>query len=312
MGIFKTNKPQNQPPRQRRQPSTISGERQRPEMFSYRAQRGERVDNPRRTAPLFQGLTANVMVDRGKVWRRLKYSFVVGLLLLLVVSQSLLTKPPKIVFDGANATAYHYDANSYTATAQRLAASSIFNKTKWTFNAPQLNNAMQKAFPEIASVSTTLPLFGNAPTVHLVPGVPRLLDTTTTNQTYVVDERGVAVATTKTSQPVPGLLTIQDQSGIPVHVGQPALPSSTVTFIEDLKTQLHSQHIEVTSGVLTAQSSELDVHIAGLNYIGKFNLLSDVRLQAGAFAAVKGKLDASHTGVGQYIDVRLVGRAYYK
>jgi len=312
MRFFKTNKPQTPPPRQRRQPSTFTGERQRPEMFSYRAQRGERAENTRRSAPLFQSLTNSVTTDRGQVWRRFKYTLVAVLLLALVISQSLLTKPPKIVFDGANTTAYRYDAASYSAMATQLASSSIFNKTKWTFNTAQLNSAMQKAFPEIASARTTLPLFGNTPIVHLVPGVPRLLDATTSGKTYVVDERGVAVATANNSQANSGLLTIQDQSGLPVQIGKPALPSSTVTFIEALKAELQSQHIAVTSGVLTAQSSELDIHIAGANYIGKFNLQADVRLQAGTFAAVKGKLDASHTGVGQYIDVRLPGRAYYQ
>jgi hypothetical protein len=309
MSIFKTKKPDLQP-RQRRQPSTIVGERERPEIFSYRAQRGERPDNPRRTAPSALA-NARTKVQQSAIWRRLRLAAVALLLIALVVDQSLITKPPKVVFEGTNGTAYHYEAGAYAAAAKQLADSSVFNKTKWTFNTSKLNRGLQQAFPELASVRTTLPLFGNTPLVHLIPGKPTLLVHTTANQTFVVDERGVAVATAQSSQPIAGLLTVTDQSGVPVSPGKAALPSSTVAFIQEVQAQLDSQKIELASAVLPAQSSELDIHIAGQGYIGKFNLQSDARGQAGTFAAVKAQLDAAHTPVTQYIDVRLPGRAYY-
>jgi hypothetical protein len=312
MKLFKTNKSNNAGPqsRHRRQPSTIIGERVRPEIFSYRAHRGERLDNPQRTA-LSAAANVRTKVQQSAIWRRLRLAVAALALLALVVDQSLITKPPKVVFEGTNGTSYHYEAAAYAAAAQKLAQSSVFNKTKWTFNTTKLNQGLQQAFPELASVQTSLPPFGNTPLVHLLPGKPTLLVHTTANQTFVVDERGVAVATAKSATPITGLLTVDDQSGVPVTPGQPALPSSTVAFIQDVQAQLASQKINVTSATLPAQSSELDIHIAGQAYFGKFNLQSDARGQAGTFAAVKSQLDAARTPITQYIDVRLPGRAYY-
>ena len=313
MRFIKTNKSDDTKarPRQRRQPSNFSQDQQQPAIFSYRAQRGERTESPQRLATsTLDGSQRFRAERRQQLFRRLRFVALGVVLLALVVSQSLISRPPKIVFDNNASRSFHYEATAYAGTAAKLASSSVFNKTKWTFNAAKLDQGMQQAFPELANVQTTLPLLGNTPTIHLDPGTPTLLLKTTTNQTYLVDQRGVAVATATSGQSE-GLVMIDDQSGIAVQPGRPALPTSTVAFIHTVISQLKSQKITLTTAALPPRSSELDIHIAGSNYIGKFNLQGDARQQAGTFAAVKGSLDAAHAGVGQYVDVRVPERAYY-
>jgi hypothetical protein len=312
MRFIKTNKTYtNTRPRQRRQPSTFTEDRQRPAIFSYRAMRGERSDSLQRLATSTLDGSQRVKGERRQqLLRRLRLIAAGLLLLAIVVSQSIISQPPRIVFDNTGSNSFHYEATAYAGTAAKLANSSVFNKTKWTFNSAKLDSSLRQAFPELANVQTTLPLIGNTPTVHLNPGTPSLLLKTAANQTFLVDQRGVAVATASSGQ-AHGLVTIDDQSGIAVQPGQPALPTSTVAFIQTIIAQLNSQKITLTAATLPARSSELDIHIAGSAYIGKFNLQSDARQQAGSFAAVKGSLDTAHTGVGQYIDVCVPGRAYY-
>jgi hypothetical protein len=315
MKVFKKNN-QNKTdirPRERRAPSTFTGERERPTIFSYRAQRGERTDNLQRMAPAGTEATQRLGKERRlRLYRRLRVGALAVALIVLVVGQSIITGAPHIVFDGEGGAAYHYETSAYAGTAAKLAGDSIFNKTKWTFDTAKLDAGMQRAFPELASVRTTLPLIGNSVVVHLIPGTPTLLLTTASHQTFIIDQRGVAVATADAAQAADNLVTITDLSGIPVQAGKPALPSSTVQFIQTVAAELKSQKITLVAATLPARSSELDIRIAGAGYTGKFNLQADARSQAGTFAAVKGGLDANHTAVGQYIDVRVPGRAYYQ
>jgi hypothetical protein len=77
---------------------------------------------------------------------------------------------------------------------------------------------------------------------------------------------------------------------------------------------LQQQHLAVATFVLPAGSSELDVYLDGKPYYMKCNLaLSDTaREQVGTFLAVQHDLEEQGRRPGQYIDVRIAGRAYYK
>jgi hypothetical protein len=50
----------------------------------------------------------------------------------------------------------------------------------------------------------------------------------------------------------------------------------------------------------------------GVGYFVKFNLHGNAREEAGAFLAVKEYLESSHKTPGEYVDVRVENRAYYK
>ena len=65
--------------------------------------------------------------------------------------------------------------------------------------------------------------------------------------------------------------------------------------------------------VLPVGTSELDVKLTNQPYTVKFNLESGTaRQQAGTFLATQAKLQSQNVTPGQYVDVRVGGRAYYK
>ena len=74
-----------------------------------------------------------------------------------------------------------------------------------------------------------------------------------------------------------------------------------------------AKHITITSMTLPPAADELDVHLTGVNYYIKFNLANDdARQQVGTFLATQAQLKSQGITPGQYIDVRVDGRAYYQ
>src|SRR5581483_1169488 len=83
----------------------------------------------------------------------------------------------------------------------------------------------------------------------------------------------------KTSATLP---LVTDQSGYNISVNKRALPSSDVEFILIVKEELMAKGFSITSYTLPASSRELDVGLAGQQYIVKFNLAStDAQQQSG-------------------------------
>jgi hypothetical protein len=105
---------------------------------------------------------------------------------------------------------------------------------------------------------------------------------------------------------------VVDESNIRLKVGDVALSSANVAFVEDVIRQFASQSTEIDRLILPAGKEELDVYPKGATYFVRFNIHdTDSRLQAGTFFAVRQQLSKQGSTPKQYIDVRLSGRAYY-
>jgi hypothetical protein len=173
---------------------------------------------------------------------------------------------------------------------------------------------MLQQFPELSSVSVTLPLFSKRPIVYIQTTQPALT-LAARDGSFIIGANGKALlradqlpSTNKLSIP-----QVNDQSGLEVKVNQQALSSVDVSFIQTVVGQLAARHFTVASMVLPAGASELDVKLDGQPYTVKFNLESgDARQQAGTFLATQSKLASQHITPAEYIDVRVDGRAYYK
>jgi len=103
---------------------------------------------------------------------------------------------------------------------------------------------------------------------------------------------------------------VSDQSGLQITPGHVVLDSSSVAFITEVAGQLKAQHLSAASMTLPSGGSELDVKVQGTPYVVKLNLRGSAREETGTYLAVKQQLGAKQAG--QYIDVRVAGRAYYK
>lgn len=200
---------------------------------------------------------------------------------------------------------------TYQATADQLLGSSIWNRSKLTIDTAQLSRQLQNRYPELASVSVTLPLFAQQPLIYVEPAQPVVV-LSATNGTFVIDAHGRAVARTSSSQ-LQNLPQLHDQSGLQIQLNRQALPTSDVRFIQVVLAQLSAKKFAVSGMVLPAATNELDVQLAGQPYFVKFNLQSsDPRGQAGTFLATLAALQHQNITPAKYVDVRVDGRAYYQ
>jgi hypothetical protein len=131
---------------------------------------------------------------------------------------------------------------------------------------------------------------------------------------FIISATGIAVAPASKLSNIATfhLLLLTDQSGLTIRLGGAALSSTDIVFIQTVKEQFTAHNLTISSLTLPSASSELDVRINGTSYFIKFNLGTDANQQIGSFLAVRKYLTSNNITPSQYIDVRVLGRAFYK
>jgi hypothetical protein len=305
--------------RLRRKASVTSGRRQRrpadsaspgSQTFAYRSRRSEEEINTGRE--LSRETTATNHLGRFLLKRFGLVVLLVALLISTVNVLSLSNNARVMPLTGNNANSFLHDQSDYEAAASKLLAGSIWNRNKITVNTSSINEDMLKQFPELSSVSVTLPLLSKRPIVYVQTAQPVLV-LAAQNGSFIVDTTGKALLPANQLKSSNTLPTVTDQSGLRVSLNHQALTSGNVSFIQTVLAQLAARHFTVESMTLPVGTSELDVKLAGQPYIIKFNLESgSARQQAGTFLATQSKLKSQNITPAQYVDVRVDGRAYYK
>jgi cell division septal protein FtsQ len=281
--------------------------------FSYNSSR--RSEQPANTGRNNQ--REQKKAARSSFWHTLLHRS--GLVLLLIVIAACLVN---VLSLSGNAKVLPLESGSkapflrsqatYQAAADKLLASSIWNRNKITMDTGSLNRQMVVQFPELSSVSVTLPLLGHRPVVYLQPTQPALL-LDAHNGSYVLDTNGKALLTSADLPPGHNLPQVTDESGLDVKLNRQVLNPGDVSFIQTVIAELAAKHVSVSSMNLPPASSELDAHIVGQPYFVKFNLQTDdARLQSGTFLATIAQLGRQHITPARYVDVRVEGRAYYQ
>jgi cell division septal protein FtsQ len=208
--------------------------------------------------------------------------------------------------------AFLRDQAEYQAAADKLLASSIWNRNKITINTGQISRQLTERFPELSSASVTLPMLAHRPIVYVQPAEAALV-VAANNGAFVIDQNGRALMPSANLPTARNLPQLVDQSGLPVRTGSQVLTSDDISFIQTVLTELGAKHVRVSSMVLPVESQELDVYIDGQPYFVKFNLANDdARLQAGTYLATAAQLKRQQMTPKKYVDVRVDGRAYYK
>jgi hypothetical protein len=299
----------------RQRQRAVSDETGRSPAFSYGASRPDQESMANREEKRVK--KAQSTTKFGQFWLRR-----IGLLILLlaltasVTSSLTLSTDPEIVpiEENNNSAAFLHDNATYQAAASKLIGDSFLNRNKITIDTGKISKELIKQFPELSSVSITLPLLAHRPIVHIQAATPALI-LHAANGSYVLDSSGKALlpSGSLSSSVREKLPQVTDQSGLEIKLNQQTLPSSNVEFIDTVVAQLTAKQVKIESMTLPAASSELDVKIAGQPYFVKFNLQTpDARRQAGTFLATQAQLQRKNTVPSQYIDVRVEGRAYYK
>lgn len=248
--------------------------------------------------------------------RRISVMTGVALLAALFINSLFLDTKPRLQVQktgNSASSAQLRDQGMYVDAAARLLASSPVNRIKPAVNGQKIASELAKQFPELAKVTLLMPFFGHQPVLSVEPAAPALI-MSSESQPYVIDTAGRAILTPTQAPGAAklGLPVVTDQSGLPLSAGKTVLPSTTVGFITEVAGQLKAAKIAISSLTLPKGTSELDVRLDGKPYFIKFNLMGNARVEAGAFLAVKQKLEGEQKTPGSYIDVRVEGRAYYK
>lgn len=230
-----------------------------------------------------------------------------GVILLSVVYSTTLSTNPIVKFVGEMSP--YQSRQSYEKGIETILGSSLWNHSKLTLDTAPTEAAITKQFPEFDLATVSIPIIGRRPTVTVHAREPALVLTTKTNS-YVLDTTGKIVS--QSNQLASGLLanlpTVQDQSGVKLAIGDQALTSATINFINNIRAQLAAKQLTISGLTLPPGGYEIDVHIKDISYYLKTESSGDARLQIGAFLAAKDSGLAPST----YMDVRVEEKVFYK
>ncbi len=229
------------------------------------------------------------------------------ILLFAGIVYSLVLKPqPEVT---PTSLSYH----SQAVYSRQVAAvfGGIKNGNKITFDEHSVSVAIQKRFPEVQSVRIELPFFSQRPKawLNISPPAFKLMSN---SHLYIVDSQGTAVAMAADLPGLKGLIVLDDQSGYNVVLGQQILSSQSVSFIKTVIAQAAHNKVPISSLTLPPLALELDLRTSDQPYYVKFFLGGDADLQIGQMVAVRQKLAQTNQTPGQYLDVRVPGKIFYK
>ena len=257
-------------------------------------------------------------LTKTRPWYLKAINILVLLLVLVFIAYDLiLSTTPKLIITGDTNTTKLFSVSraKYQAAADKLFTRSISTRTKITIDTSNISLKLQKQFPELSSVSVSLPLIGHQPTITVVPAQPALIVTSQGKLgSFLVATDGRVLASNTSVWPKNSLPKIIDETGINYEVGRITMSPSDISFIQLVSEQFTAKSIAITSMTLPAQSRELDVYISGEPYFIQFNLEdnTDALQQIGTYFATRQYLINNQISPSQYIDAMVVGRVYYK
>jgi len=299
----------------RRARRRLTASTDRPAAPAYRSsgRTSEQSDNTGRARP-GQPEARSVGTLWGQVARRAGV-LILGLAIIVSVINVLSVSPHAKIEPLTSSTAGSPLLRSqaeYQAAADKALSSSLWNRNKITIDTGGVSRQMMSQFPELSSVSVTLPLAAHRPTIYVQPAQASLV-VAADNGAFVIDQNGRALMPSANLPTAHNLPQVVDQSGLHIQSGHQVLTSDDVAFVQTVLAELATKKVGVSSMVLPATSRELDLYITGQPYFVKFNLANnDARQQAGTYLATAAELGRQHVTPAHYVDVRVDGRAYYQ
>jgi len=205
------------------------------------------------------------------------------------------------------------DQSVYQIASAEILSSSVLNKNKVTIDTTKFEESMTQRFPELVSVSMTLPIVGHKPIVSLNADKP-VLYIASQRGVFIVNKNGKALAKVSETEKGQGLdlPTLQDDANLPIELGKGVLSTQDVTFITTLVSQLNEKKVTISSLTLPPLAAELQVRPEGLKYYVRFSLLTNPRIAAGQYLATKKKLEVEKVTPKEYIDARVEEKIFFK
>ncbi len=287
-------------------------ERVKQATFHYSSNRSQvEREHERISADAPQANSPSRIAQMQKRLLRLPYLASGAAVLLLCLYMSSLNTNPRVVITNGQPVR---ETASYNQAANDAIPDGLLSYSKLTLNRQNLVENLQSTFPEMQKVNVATPLWSRTPVIKAEISPP-LMVLTTDSGDFPLNRAGIALLNTKNTPLTIGtddLLIVQDKSQAPIQVGKPALTSSQVAFITEVKRQSDAKNMTVESVELTAGGGELILRYEGLPYIVKYSMYEDARKSFGTFYAAREQAEKSKLKPLEYIDVRIAERAYIK
>lgn len=242
-------------------------------------------------------------------WRQGVVYWVCLMVIVLCAAKVLIVVPQSRIVVTDNQADVDLPQAEYAQYANRALRSNLLNTMKPTLNTNGIARNMEQKYPELSSVVVEVPLIGNRPVVYVAAEKPVFV-LETTSQRYTISSSGYVLSELTMSAPST-LVRLKESSNRQPKPGSRYFAGSTVTFAGTLAYELTKAQYKVEYLELPTNAPyEIDVRLSGKPYLIRFNLQADVMQQSGGAIATLRQLGANEPK--QYLDMRVLGRAYYK
>lgn len=194
--------------------------------------------------------------------------------------------------------------DDYRQGIKDIMGSTIFNRSKITFNSETIEEKILETFPEISSASVAVPLVGHQPIVGIRFAEPKLRFSSAGKQ-MILDESGKVLPLDSVATPLPEVV---DESGINYKIGDRALTREDVAAIISTNAEVTANGRKLSSIKIGTAPQEFTVQFEGESYFIKLSFEYPIRQQLGAMWAVLDRLGADKPK--SYLDVRLAERVF--
>lgn len=175
-----------------------------------------------------------------------------------------------------------------------------------TFDQSRLVRDMLSLDPSIKSVQASV-RWPHGVTVNVTLKLPSL-GWTTGNQSYLLDRDGTIIGPLPTGQTLPVVI---DQSNLPVQLGQRVASPQFVSFVRDISATMARLKLGPTK--LVVKDTTLDLYATTTpGYAILFDTTRPAIAESADLQTILQTLAAQKKQPVEYVDVRIVGKAYYK
>lgn len=204
----------------------------------------------------------------------------------------------------------------YVESIQSVFNSSVFNKTKFSFNSLAFENKVRETLPEVVKATAVVPIAGTRLQVGLEISEPLMRVQLSNLRQGVIGDNGLLLYESNSTD------ILSKFSELPLLQIEPTVTSSAGSqLLTSVETELLSLLIAEFDGTGTyrhtldaitynIEKREFRVDFNSASYFAKLTSERDPRLQVGALLASLTDLAEKGQLPSQYIDVRVDGRIF--
>lgn len=277
-------------------------------VISYYTASRRQLDNFERTS--VNQSESSLAFSRLERIRSSWFTVVIAIVILIVIGYlASLSTTPQISING---TKYRSDGD-YKKLIEDAIGNDIRNRLKPLLQVNTLSESVSKAIPEAGSVIIKSSFLGHRPEIIIDTDEPIAIFSQPGSVDYLLSNRGrLLLPTSESVISTTGLPLIQNLTGINGKAGEQFMrPDETLAF-----KRLFSQYAtDKSTPIFTLNTTphEILAKESGRgSYYARYLLTDTITSQYGSLRATEKKLQEISQTANEYIDIRLIDKAYYK